>query len=98
MNVLQVRTVETCLDGTVRREIRLDGAVTREFIDRLGTLGRLEYFPRFARPFFRITRDGGYVIKGVEGGESFEVLYISGHEDHEREILACISAEGRPSE
>ncbi|MDD1719803.1 MAG: hypothetical protein LUQ25_07070 [Methanoregulaceae archaeon] len=83
MKVLQIRTVEVCLDGTVIREIRIDRTITREFIGHLGDTGLLEYFPAFARPFFRITRAGAYVIKGVEGEETFRVVYLSDYETQE---------------
>jgi len=68
--------IETCLDGTMNVEKTLDRAIDRKFIYHLAGLGNLDYFPQFPRPFFRITRSGEFILKGVEGSDTFEVFII----------------------
>jgi hypothetical protein len=91
MNVTATRIIETCLDGTMNVEKMLDRAMDRKFIHHLAVLGNFEYFPQFARPFFRITRPGIFVIKGVEGEISFEVFIIRVTGDLDDEIATVVS-------
>ena len=91
MRITESRITETCLDGTVNVEKRLDRPMDRKFIYHLAELGDLEYFSEFARPFFRITRSGSFVIKGVEGAETFQVFFIRSAPDHEAEIETRIT-------
>lgn len=91
MKVTATRIIETCLDGTMNIEKTLDRATDNRFIHHLGMLGTLEYFPQFARPFFRITRPGIFVIKGVEGELTFEVFIIRVTEDLDSEIATLVS-------
>lgn len=91
MNITATRVIETCLDGTSTIEKTLDQAIDRRFIYHLGALGNLEYFADFSRPFFRITRPGAFIIKGVEGGNTFEIFIISASSDPEQELASLIS-------
>lgn len=91
--IVESRTsLEVCLDGSVRKEFLLDRSVTRMFITYLGSLGTLEYFPSFARPFYRITRPGCYIIKGVEGDPTFQVLFIQDALPKEEDLIIFIES------
>jgi hypothetical protein len=90
MNITATRVIETCLDGTKNIEKTMDRAIDRKFICHLGALGDLEYFSEFSRPFFRITRPGAFIIKGVEGANSFEVFIISTSSDPDQEIETLV--------
>jgi hypothetical protein len=90
MNVTATRVIETCLDGTKNIEKTLDRTIDRKFIYHLAALGNLEYFADFSRPFFRITRPGEFIIKGVEGADSFEVFIVSALSDPDQEIAILI--------
>ena len=76
MKIVELKEVEDCLDGSLIKDVFLDEPVSEGFIRYLGDEGRLEYFPDFARPFFRITRDRDFTIKGVEGNRSFQVVFF----------------------
>jgi len=86
MKVTATRVIETCLDGTMNVEKTVDRAMDRKFIYHLAILGDFEYFPQFSRPFFRITRSGSFILKGVEGADTFQVFIIRNPPDVEREI------------
>lgn len=90
MKIVATRIVETCLDGTMNVEKTLDTPTDRQFIHHLASLGNLEYFPQFARPFFRITRPGAFVIKGVEGESNFEVFIVKASADPDQEIATLV--------
>ncbi|MBN1346123.1 MAG: hypothetical protein JXQ73_25775 [Phycisphaerae bacterium] len=75
MRILEIKKVEDCFDGSSVYSYRFDVAWTRESIRRLDSLGELEYFPDFPRPFFRLLGSGGLQVKGVEGETSCRVIF-----------------------
>lgn len=68
--VVEVRNLEDCLDGTIVREFLLDGSLDRETMRRLAAGGTLAFYESFPRPYFRIDLLGA-VIQGVIGCGSF---------------------------
>jgi hypothetical protein len=92
MKILESSTVEICVDGTSIRELLLDEEISEDFINHLSALGRLEYFAKLPRPFFRVTWDGCYVVKGIQGNRSLQVHYISSPDEHEKEIAILIGS------
>ena len=75
MQVLQVKTVEDCFDGSFIKEFLLSSIITEAFVKKLGETGELDYFPDFPRPFFRIERKDSYQIKGVLKSKTFRVIF-----------------------
>lgn len=92
MRVLEIKEKEVCLDGTEIKEFLLDGTVDEAFIKAFGQLGRLDYFGNFPRPFYRITRDGQFIIKGVEGFATFQVIFLRDVTVLEAELSAFIQS------
>ena len=90
MTVIEIKPVENCLDSVPTRDFFLSDDIDKETILRLGKLGKLEYFPHFARPFFRVTKKGAYIIRGVQGNRSFQVIFTDPSQSEGREILAAI--------
>ncbi len=80
MRVIESRKVEDCIDGSRILEVRLDGDSTEPLVRHLGKLGRLDYFPEFARPFYRIILDRRFLIRGVEGAPTFQIIVFSSPE------------------
>jgi hypothetical protein len=78
-------------NGYLLKEYFLDEDVTIRFVEFLGKMGVAEYFPDFARPFFRITRDGKFMIKGINGNSSFQVFFFNTPELNEPDITQHIS-------
>lgn len=79
VTVLEFRTVEDCAEESRTFECRIDEGMSEALIHHLGDLGTLEYFPEFTRPFFKITRRGGFLIRGVLGSGSFQVVFFDDH-------------------
>ena len=87
MKVLAIHELEDCFDGSFRKEILLDREICADFIRYLGQAGTLQYFPHFARPFFRI--DGpGFMLKGIENNTYMHLLVFA--PTKEAELLALI--------
>lgn len=77
MEVVKSKEIELCLDGTMVVETCLDKQISKEFIFAFKKLGELEYFPQFARPFFKIILPDGSYVKGVEMNFSMRIHYVN---------------------
>lgn len=89
------KKVEDCFDGSRIFEYDFDSAIDSDFIRNLGTLGKLEYFKDFPRPFFRIITKRGSQFKGVEGEKTFKAIFTrsdleKGKEDLENKLKSLI--------
>jgi hypothetical protein len=84
MKDFESRKVEDCFDGSRVYEYRLtQSTIDEAFIKSLATLGQLEYFPKFPRPFFRVRSQDGLQLKGVQNEQTFQVI-LPGKEQQKR--------------
>jgi hypothetical protein len=74
MKVIAVKHIEDCFDGSYIHEILFDAQITRGFIEALRPVSQLQYYPTFARPFFKALFGGRFTLKGVEGNRSARIL------------------------
>ena len=88
--MLESKEVEECLDGVIIKELRLDEPVQETFIRHMGELGDLQYFPHFPRPFYKITKTGTFILKGVEGNTTCQVFFVHYSEETEKSIYRHI--------
>ena len=84
--MVESKEVEECLDEVIIKELRLDEPVKEAFIRHMGELGDLRYFPHFPRPFYKITKKGKFILKGVEGNSTCQVFFVNYSEQSERSI------------
>lgn len=75
MSELVITRLEDCFDGSSIFEYSVNGKVCEELIFFLGNFGKLDYFPEFPRPYFRVRIDNGSEIRGVYGETSFRITY-----------------------
>ncbi len=75
MQIITVKKVEDCFDGSSIYGYEFDEDWTRDKIMRLKTLGEVEYFSEFMRPLFRLHCEGGLIVKGVEGRSTCRAVY-----------------------
>jgi len=69
------KRVEDCFDHSAIYEYRLETPTTETSIRALGQeLGRLQYFPDFPRPFYRILAED-LQIRGVQGERDFQAVF-----------------------
>ena len=90
MKILETKLVEECLDGVVIKEALLDEPIDEGFIRNLEDLGKLEYFPHFPKPFFRVRKSGKFIIKGVQGNNTCQVFWVNYSEETEKAIYRHI--------
>ena len=74
MRIVQIKEIEDCFDEDIMKEVVFDQPVEEAFIGQLGSLGRLQYFPHFARPFYRLDADLGFVLKGIQGNRTARLI------------------------
>lgn len=86
MRVLSVKHIEDCFDGSFIKELLLDEPISRDLILYLGRVGKLQYFPDFPRPFFKIDATG-MTCKGIEGNNTIRVVV---YEKNQLEELKAI--------
>ena len=73
--VLAVTLVENCLDSSTVKEIEIDQPLDEGLMRRLATDARLQYYPHFPKPYFRIERARYYLIQGVFGNTALRVTF-----------------------
>ncbi len=81
MKIVRIRPLEDCLDDSTTREVLFDQPVGRGFILYLGEAGELQYFPNFARPFYRLDVPDLFVFKGVEGNLTARIILSQSCQD-----------------
>ena len=75
MRLVTEKVVEDCFDETFIIEYLLDKPINKDFIDYLGQNCNLEYYPKFAKPFFKVECIHKYIIKGIEEQKTLRVIY-----------------------
>lgn len=87
MKILEKRKLEDCIDGSQIFRYRLDQVWSKSSIHELKKMGRLDYYPDFPRPFFRLCAAHGLQIKGVEGERDCQIFFpLQNREQAEAEI------------
>ena len=85
MRIVEVKKIEDCFDGSRVYRYWFDRAWTEEAIVRLRSLGELDYFPEFPRPFFRLVGQGGMQVKGVAGEDNCRAIFPKAEQDRIRQ-------------
>lgn len=92
MKIISTTLIKAYRNGCILKEYTLDGTISLEFIEFLGKSGVREFFPDFARPFFRITRERCCIMKGILGNTSFQVFFLTPPDICEKEIREYIGS------
>ena len=75
MKITGVDKVEDCFDGTSAVRYSFDQAWNEESILSLKCVGKLDYFPDFPRPFFRVIEPRGMQLKGIAGEDNCLAIF-----------------------
>jgi len=75
MNIIEIKKIEDCFDGSSVYAYIFDKVWTRDTIMRLRMLGQVDYFPDFPRPFFRLCGQEGMQVKGIEGENTCRIIF-----------------------
>lgn len=73
MTILDIKHIEDCFDGSSVKELLLSSPITSTLIQDLGSKGHLQYFPHFARPFFKLRITNKVDLKGIEGNNTIRI-------------------------
>jgi len=99
MKVEEVSVLEDCFDGSLVREFRLDTVIDEHLVRRLGRLGALQYFPSFARPFFRVDEPSRYCVQGIVGSQTLRATFCRGGLEQSLDLLTqAIEVDSEASE
>lgn len=92
MKIVDVKTLQECVDGVTIKDYYTDRSVELPDIHRFAVGGNLEYFS-FARPFYRINVNNCYTLKGVEGNSSIQALFANYRPELEAELRQRVEHE-----
>lgn len=95
--LLDLRELESCLSHTEAKEISLDEPVSVELMHRLASEGRLQYFPHFPRPYFRIDHPTAWLIQGIVGKPTLRIQLFGDHRAAALERLRALIENPDPS-
>jgi len=87
MKVLSLIPLDDCLGSTHSVRCHLDEPMTEEAMQLLAKDGRLQYFPHFPRPFFRVDHASHFIAQGVLGNDHFRLTYLKEYKTVVREAL-----------
>lgn len=94
MKVIRVKAMDDCLDRVATKEFTFSNAATQDWIRSLEALGELEYYGHFPRPFYRLTAKGEFIIKGVEGNDKCQVVFLDYTEEAESSLMGKLNRLG----
>jgi hypothetical protein len=87
MNIVALKKIDDCFDGSMIWELELDEKITEDWILALAVKGRLEYFKDFPRRFFRLFLSDGSQAKGVLDEKSFTFIGNYENETKLKEVI-----------
>jgi len=73
--VVSEKEIQNCFEGDKAKEILFDRIIEKDFILFLKGKGSLQYYPTFAKPFFKAKIEDGILIKGVEGSKTLRIIF-----------------------
>ena len=101
MKILTIKEDTNCFDDSFIKEVIFDQPISKEFIDFLGEIGELQYFPDFPRPFFKVDCPERFILKGVEGSLKAQlILYrknIESLQQYFEESIQRYSSKAKPN-
>ena len=75
MKLIDIKKLEDCFDGSMIFRYSFKNKIDESFMNKLGEKGKLQYYPEFPRPFFKIITNDGAQVKGIIGDDNFEVVF-----------------------
>lgn len=74
MDIIEIKPLEDCFDESIMKEITFNQPVTEDFIFYFGNLGKLEYFPDFPKPYFKVDVEDKFILKGILGNKTIRLI------------------------
>lgn len=97
MHIVSSTHLEDCLNGSRWMRYDFDEPWADDEVRALGTLGSLDYFTEFPRPYFRLRSATGFEVKGVVGTTTCRALLPRNDGDvSKRDFEALFTADDTP--
>jgi len=84
MKITRCEKVEDCFNGSSIYRYWFDEAWNSFHLERLRALGKLDHYPDFPKPFFRLRVDNGMEVKGIEGEANCLLILLAKNHDELR--------------
>lgn len=75
MTIVKIIKLEDCFDGSFVYRYEFSGAVDESVMKAMAEGEKLQYFPSFSKPFYKIFASDGLQIKGIVGEDNIEVTF-----------------------
>lgn len=75
MIISKIKKLEDCLDGSFIYSYEFSKAIDESIMRAMSEEERLQFFPQFPKPFFKIFTRDGLQIKGILGEHDIEVTF-----------------------
>lgn len=75
MKLINIKKLEDCFDGSIIFKYSFADAIDETMMKKLAEKGKLQYYPEFLRPFFKIITLDGVQLKGIIGDQDFEAIF-----------------------
>ncbi len=75
MIIVKIIKLEDCFDGSYIYKYEFSKAVDEKVMNAIAEGERLQYFPMFSKPFYKIYTREGLQIKGILGEYDLEVTF-----------------------
>jgi hypothetical protein len=87
MKLTNIKKVEDCLDGSMVFKYSLNKKINETLMRKLAEGGKLQYYPEFPRPFFKLITADGVQVKGIIGDSNFEVLFPRRNKEERKKVF-----------
>ena len=75
MEIVAIKHLDCCLEGSLIKEFAFDEAITKDFIQSFADKGKLEYNSGSSKPSFRFEIADELNLKGVEGQNTLRIWF-----------------------
>ncbi len=75
MKIEKITKLEDCFDGSFVYSYEFTGTVDESMMKAMAEGEKLQYFPNFSKPFYKIFTRDGLQIKGIVGEYNIEVTF-----------------------
>lgn len=87
MRLIEIKKLEDCIDGGVIFRYSFEKEVNEALMRRIGEKGKVQYFPEFPKPFFKIITPESIQVRGIVGDKDFEAVYPQTHKWEKKEAF-----------
>lgn len=91
--VIEIRELEDCFDGSFMKEVEIDEPLSEKIMHRMAQDANLDYYQNFPRPYFRIEKNGVFVVQGIIGNRIFRATLSRLDTSNAQLALKCLIEE-----